>query len=57
MFLAFIMAFSIRTRFDILNKRRDKQLAILPPAEKLAGDALAATREIPDNDVRFRYMT
>jgi len=57
MFLAFIMAFSIRMRLDILNKRREKQLAMLPLEEKLAGDALAATQELPDTDVRFRYVT
>jgi len=57
MFLAFIMAFLLRTRFDILNKRREKQLAALSTEEKILGDVAAAAQEIPDTDLRFRFLT
>jgi hypothetical protein len=57
MFLAFVMAFLLRTRFNILNRRREVLLATLSSEEKAMGDAVAATQEIPDTDVRFRYMT
>ena len=57
MFLAFVMAFLLRTRFNILNRHREVLLATLPPEEKAMGDAAAATQEIPDTDIRFRYMT
>lgn len=57
MFLAFAAAFLLRTRFNILNKRREAQLAALSMEEKTMGDAAAVTQEISDTDVRFRYMT
>ena len=57
MFLAFVMAFLLRTRFHILNKHRRVLLSTLTQEEKAMGDAVAATRDIADTDVRFRYMT
>jgi hypothetical protein len=57
MFLAFVMAFLLRTRFSLLNWRREVLLTMLTPEEKAMGDAVAAAHEIPDTDVRFRYMT
>jgi len=57
MFVAFIMAFLLRWRFAVLNRRREIELAILPRDVKLVEDAIAATQEVPDTDLRYRYMT
>jgi hypothetical protein len=57
MLLAFIMAFLLRTRFDIMNKRREAKLASQYPEDRELGDAVADARELPDTDVRFRFMT
>ena len=57
MFVAFITAFLLRWRFAVLNRRREIQLVMLPQDVKLVGDAVAATQEVPDDDLRYRYMT
>ena len=57
MFLAVIMAFLLRMRFDILNKCREKQLAALSTEEKILGNIAAAAQETPDTDLRFRFLT
>jgi len=50
LFLAFLMAFALRTRFAILNKRNGKILANSQKEEKNA-------EEIWDTDSRYVFMT
>jgi len=57
MFVAFLMAFLLRWRFSVLNRRREIQLVMLPQDVKQVGDAIATTQEVPDTDLRYRYMT
>jgi len=56
MFLAFIMAFLLRLRFDTLNGRREVQLVIMSMEENAVED-IPTSLELADTDVRFRYMT
>ena len=56
MFLAFVMAFLLRLRFDILNGRREVQLVILSMEENTV-EGIPPSLELADTDVRFRYMT
>jgi hypothetical protein len=55
MFLAFVMAFLLRLRFDTLNGRREVQL-IVSSMEENAVEGIPPS-ELADTDVRFRYMT
>lgn len=56
MFLAFVMAFLLRLRFDTLNGRREVQL-IISSMEENAKEDMSPCLELADTDVRFRYMT
>jgi len=56
MFLAFVMAFLLRLRFDTLNGRREVQL-IISSMEENAKEDIPPCLELADTDVRFRYMT
>lgn len=57
MLLAFVMAFILRTRFDVKNKHREAKLATWCLEDRELGDAAAAACELPDADIRFRFMT
>lgn len=56
MFLAFIMSFLIRTRLAHKNKQRERIMAGMTK-EALELQSAAAIEEIPDYDVRYRFMT
>ena len=56
MFLAGLTAFIIRTYFNSKNKKRDRQVAAMSKEERelLFANGL---EEIPDTDMRYRFMT
>lgn len=56
MFLAFIMSFLIRTRLAHKNKQREQIMAGMTQEERELQSA-AVVEEIPDYDVRYRFMT
>ncbi|KAF8307169.1 MFS general substrate transporter [Clavulina sp. PMI_390] len=58
-FLVIVMGFVIRTVLDQKNKHREKLLAEMPreQREMLEAESSGVHQEIPDTDIRYRYMT
>ena len=56
LFLAFLTAFTLRTRFAFLNKRNERIRAGMSKEEKEVLDD-ASSEEVWDNDPRYVFMT
>ena len=59
MLITFFTALVLRIRLSYLNKKRDRMLSILPPNRRNIPEMLAdgILADLPDTDVRYRYMT
>jgi hypothetical protein len=57
LFLAFLTAFALRTRFAYLNRRNERNRVNMTKEEKEELDKPSRSEEIWDDDPRYVFMT